>query len=62
MPRLELVATHVTVNLADNIKIALTNMNVRNEFGWTDSTVVLHWLEKNGNYNQFVNTRVDKIQ
>ena len=62
MPRLELVATHVTVNLADNIKIALTNMNVRNEFGWTDSTVVLHWLGKNGNYNQFVNTRVDKIQ
>ena len=61
MPRLELVATHMTVNLAYNIKIALTNRNVRNVFGWTDSTVVFHWLEKNGNYNQFVNNRVDKI-
>ena len=62
MAKLELVATHMTVNLADNIKIALTNMNVRNVFGWTDSAVVLHWLEKNGNYNQFVNNRVDKIK
>ena len=62
MAKLELVATQMTVNLADNIKIALTNMNVRNVFGWTDSAVVLHWLEKNGNYNQFVNNRVDKIK
>ena len=49
-------------NLADNIKIALTNLNFRNIFGWTDSTVVLNWLEKHGNYNQFVNSKVDKIK
>ena len=59
---LELVATHMASNLAGNIKTALTNLNIGNVFGWTDSTVVLHWLEKNGNYNQSVNNRVDKIK
>ena len=49
IPKLELVATHMAANLADNIKIALANLNIRNAFGWTDSTVVLHWLEKNDN-------------
>ena len=52
----------MAANLADNIKTALTFLNIRNVFGWTDSTVVLHWLKKNGNYNQFVNNRVDKIK
>ena len=49
IPKLELVATHMVANLADNIKTALANLNIRNAFGWTDSTVVLHWLEKNDN-------------
>ena len=62
IPRLELVATHMAATLTDNIKTALTNLNTRNVFGWTDGTVVLHWLEKNGNYNKFVNNRVDKIK
>ena len=52
----------MAVNLADNIKTALANLNIRIVFGWTDSTVVLHWLEKHGNYNQFVNNGVDKIK
>ena len=52
----------LAVNLADNIKTALANLNIRNVFGWTDSTVVLHWLEKHGNYNHFVNNGVDKIK
>ena len=46
--RLELVATHMAANLADNIKTSFTNLNIRNVFGWTNSTVVLHWLEKMG--------------
>ena len=49
---LELVATHMAPNLTDNIKTALANLNIRNVFALTDSTVVLHLLEKNGNYNQ----------
>ena len=59
---LELVATHKAAILADNIKTTLANVNMGNAFGWTDSTVVLHWLKKNGNYSQFVNNRVDKIK
>ena len=50
--RLELEATHMVANLTGNIKTALANLNIRNVFALTDSTVVLHWLEKNGNYNQ----------
>ena len=52
----------MAANLADNIKTALANLNVRNVLGWTDCTVVLKWLEKNGNYNQFVNNRDNKIK
>ena len=55
------MATHITTKLVD-IKTALTNLNIRNVFGWTDSTVVLHCLEKNGYYKQFINNRVDKIK
>ena len=62
IPKLELVATHMAANLADNMKTALANLNIRNVFGWTDSTVVLQWLEKNWNYNQFLNNRVGKIK
>ena len=62
VPRLKLVATHMAANLVDNIKTALANLNIRNVFGWTDSTVVLQWLEKNWNYNQFLNNRVGKIK
>ena len=29
--------------------------------GWPDSTVVLHWLNGLGSYNQFVQNRVNKI-
>ena len=50
--RLELEATHMVANLTGNIKTALANLNIRNVFALTDSTVVLHLLEKNGNYNQ----------
>ena len=49
-------------NLADNIKTTLTNLTIRNVFGWTDSTVVLHWLVGNGNSSQFVKNKVDKIK
>ena len=62
IPRIELVAAHMVENLADNIKTALTNLTIRNVFGWTDSTVVLHWLVGSGNSSQFVKNRVDKIK
>ena len=49
IPRTEIVATHMTAYLADNIKTVLTNLDIRDVFGWTDSTIMLHWSEKNGN-------------
>ena len=35
---------------------------VRNTFSWLDSTVALYWIKGNGEYKQFVNHRVRKIQ
>ena len=61
IPRLELVSTHMACNLISNVKSALKNQNVRSVTGWTDSTVVLCWLNRQGSYNQFVRNRVNKI-
>ena len=35
--------------------------NIRSITGWTDSTVVLHWLNRQGLYKQFVANKVSKI-
>ena len=51
----------MAANPATNIKAALKDLNIRSMTGWTDSTVVLHWLRKQGNYKVFVETRVKKI-
>ena len=37
-------------NVAQNLKEAFSNYNVREIFGWTNSTVVLHWFSGNGEY------------
>lgn len=44
IPEPELVATHMAANLAYNIKAAQTMLKTRNRFGFTFSTVMLHWL------------------
>ena len=54
IPRLELIATHMSSNLANNIQNALKNQNIRKVTGWTDSTVVLYWLNNKGNYKVFL--------
>ena len=61
IPRLELVSTHMACNLISNMKSALKNQNVRSVIDWTDSTVVLYWLNEQGSYNQFVRNRANKI-
>ena len=48
IPRLELIVTHMAANLATNIKTALKDLNIRSVTGWTDSTVVLHWMRDQG--------------
>ena len=61
MPRLELVASHMTSNLVDNVAKALSRYPIPGKFGWSDSSVALHWIRGRGKYKQFVTNRVNKI-
>ena len=60
MPRLELVASHMKSNLIDNVAKALSRYPITGKFGWSDSSVALHWIRGRGKYKQFVTTRVAK--
>jgi len=63
IPRLELVAGHMAVNLASNVRNALEGFPLASKTHcWLDSTVALHWIQDNGEYRQFVANRVRKIQ
>ena len=61
IPRLELVAGHMAVNLITNVKMALEGFNVTRQVCWLDSSVALHWIRGNGSNKQFVANRVQKI-
>ena len=54
IPRLELVAMHMAANLCKNIKDSLEEQPIRKFYGWTDSSVALHWTRGRGTYKQFV--------
>lgn len=63
IPRLELVAGHMAVNLASNVRKALEGFPLASSTQcWLDSTVALHWIQDQGEYRQFVANRVRKIQ
>ena len=62
IPRLELVAGHMAVNLLTNVHDALTGFPVHSLNAWLDSTVALHWIKGSGEYKQFVGNRVRKIK
>ena len=62
IPRLELLAAHMAVNLVKNVKEAITEFPVNEITCWSDSTVVLYWLQGTETYKQFVAHRVKKIQ
>ena len=63
IPRLELVAGHMAVNLAVNVRNALEGFKMaENIHCWLDSSVALHWLNDDGQYRQFVANRVNKIR
>ena len=61
IPRLELVAGHMAVNLVQNVQAAL-NFLPHGTHCWLDSTVALYWIKGQGEYRQFVSNRVHKIQ
>ena len=62
IPRLELLAAHMAVNLVKNVKEAITGFPVNEITCWSDSTVILYWLQGTETYKQFVANRVKKIQ
>ena len=49
--RLELVAVQKVANLADNIRNYFPNYNIREVYGWSNSTILLHWLQDNGSFS-----------
>ena len=61
IPKLELLLAHMASSLIENVKTALKRCSVRSVTGCTDSTVVLHWLNRQGLYRQFVANRVTEI-
>ena len=61
MPRLELVASHMIANTMQNTREALAGFPINGVVGWSDSSVVLHWIKGNGKYMQFVKSHIDKI-
>ena len=51
----------MVANLANNIQNSLPKYNIRENYGWPDSTVALHWLQGSESYKQFVHNRVKHI-
>lgn len=61
IPRLELCGVVITAKLMDRVKNCL-NVPNENVYGWTDSTIVLAWLQKHPNcWKTFVGNRVAEI-
>ena len=61
IPRLELIAGHMAVNLVTNVQAAIGTYPSATHC-WLDSTVALYWIKGRGEYRQFVANRVHKIQ
>lgn len=62
IPRLELCGAHLLATLLDHVKLSLRLPNAQC-FAWTDSTVVLAWIQKPSHiWKTFVANRVSEIQ
>ena len=62
IPRLELIAAHTLSKLQHNVNTALKDAPIIENYFWSDSTTVLHWLADQGKYSVFVKNRVKQIQ
>ena len=61
LPRLELCGAHLLANLLFHVKEAL-NLPLQEVYAWTDSTIVLNWLDGNPRrFKTFVGNRVSRI-
>ena len=62
IPRLELVGAHTLCRLVNHVRKTLDEYSIEEFHGWIDSTTVLHWLEGNGTWTQFVRNRATAIR
>ena len=63
IPRLELVAGQMALNLAVNVRNAVEDFNVTEKICcWLESSIALDWLNDGGKYQQFVGNCVAKMQ
>ncbi|XP_017797085.1 PREDICTED: uncharacterized protein LOC108578295, partial [Habropoda laboriosa] len=63
LPRLELCASRLLVNLYKEVKGSLTNVNIDKVRFWSDSTIALHWIKTPPHMlKAFVANRVSDIQ
>jgi len=61
IPRLELVAGHMAVNLVANVRDALGGLPVNSMHCWLAGSVALYWIRGQGEYKQLLSNRVQKI-
>ena len=61
IPQLKLISGHMVANLVSNVQAAIGNYQVTLHC-WFDSMVVLYWINDQGEYQQFVANRVNKIR
>ena len=62
IPRLELTAARIAARLVATVKEALADFEIKEVFMWSDGGTVLHWLQRRGQYRQFVEHRVKEIE
>ncbi|XP_002741926.1 uncharacterized protein LOC100373242 [Saccoglossus kowalevskii] len=62
LPRLELMGAVIATRLSKFVSTALsTKYNVAKQFLWSDSQIVLHWLNARGKQDTFTANRVSEI-
>ena len=62
IPRLELIACLILVNLMSTVKNALNSqVSVQKTKLWSDSMTALYWIMNQGEWKQFVSHRVNEI-
>ena len=61
IPRLELIVCTICVRFSDMVKKALSIQDIE-EYYWTDSTSVLHWINHDDAWTVFVKNRVKEIR
>ena len=61
IPRLELLSSHMAVNVLSNLSEALEGFPVSVKYCWLDITVALPWIRRPGEYKYFVSNRVQSL-